>query len=357
MRFVLLQELDVPGGAPPPPARYHESVVEAQRAEELGWHTVALSEQHFNRTLSTGSAPESFLGFLAARLETARLRFASVVALPFNHPIRVAERIATLDVLSNGRIELGVARSNNPTTLKAFGVDPADTRAMSNESVDVILKALTQYPFEHHGRFYEIPPTTVNPRPVQEPHPPVHISAASVETHTTAGRRGIGVMTGNSLPGGWSYMEESIGAYREGQRSRKPDDLGSGRAVLDCAGALALVAHCAPQSETARDEAAELTSRALDLVAEWFHGLAKATDDYAALGPMREVVDRREDLEFLIERSPYVSIGDPDFFIERCHKLQEIGYDEFILRVDGISHDKHLQTIELIGRHVIPAVG
>src|SRR5579871_4868787 len=164
MRFVLLQEFDVPGGGPPPPARYHEAVLEAQRAEELGWHTVAVSEQHFNRTLSTGSAPESYLGYLAARTEHVRLRFASVVALPFNHPIRVAERVATLDVLSNGRIELGTARSNNPTTLKAFGVDPADTRAMAGETVEVILKALTQYPFEHHGSAYDIPPTTVNPR-------------------------------------------------------------------------------------------------------------------------------------------------------------------------------------------------
>jgi alkanesulfonate monooxygenase SsuD/methylene tetrahydromethanopterin reductase-like flavin-dependent oxidoreductase (luciferase family) len=356
MRFVLLQEVDVPGGEPPPPSRYHETVVEAQLAEELGWQTVALSEQHFNRTLSTGSAPESFLGFLAARLQTARLRFASVVALPFNHPIRVAERVATLDVLSNGRIELGFARSNNPTTLKSFGVDPATTRALSNESIDVILKALTQYPFEHHGDFYDIPPTTVNPRPVQQPHPPVHVSAASIETHTTAGRRGIGVMTGNSLPGGWAYMRDSIAAYREGQRSRAPDDLRAGRTELDCAGALALVAHCAPRAETARAEAAELTSRALDLVADWFQGLAKATSDYAALAPMREVVDRREDIEFLIERSPYVSVGDPDFFVERCHMLEELGYDEFILRVDGMGHDKNLQTIELIGKHVIPVV-
>lgn len=356
MRFVLLQELDVPGGEPPPPSRYHEAVVEARRAEELGWHTIALSEQHFNRTLSTGSAPESFLGYLAAVTERVRLRFASVVALPFNHPIRVAERVATLDVLSNGRIELGTARSNNPTTLKAFGIDPADTRALATETVEVILKALTQYPFEHHGAFYEIPPTTVNPRPVQLPHPPVHVSAASVETHTAAGRTGIGVMTGNSLPGGWTYIEESIAAYREGQRSRTPADLGPDRMIVDCAGALALVAHCAERAETARQEAAELAARALDLVADWFHGLAQATSDYAALGPMREVVDRREDLEFLIDRSPYVTIGDPDFFITRCQKLAKLGYDEFILRVDGMGHEKNLQTIELIGRHVIPAV-
>jgi alkanesulfonate monooxygenase SsuD/methylene tetrahydromethanopterin reductase-like flavin-dependent oxidoreductase (luciferase family) len=356
MRFVLLQEFDVPGGQPPPPSRYHEAVIEAQRAEELGWHAIGVSEQHFNPTLSTGSAPESYLGYLAARTERIRLRFASVVALPFNHPIRVAERVATLDVLSDGRIDLGIARSNNPTTLKTFGVDPADTRAFAAESVEVMKKALTQYPFEHDGSFYKIPPTTVNPRPIQQPHPPIFISAASVETHTNAGRTGIGVMTGNSLPGGWEYMEDSIAAYRAGQAEQTPESLAPGGVAVDSAGALSLVTHCAPDTATARREGAELAARALDLVAEWFSGLAKQTTDYAALGPMKEVVDRRHDLDFLVDRSPYLTIGDPDLFIDRCRRLEAMGYDEFILRVDGMGHERNLQTIELLGEHVIPVV-
>ena len=356
MRFVLLQEIDVPGGEPPPPSRYPEVVLEAQRAEEVGWHTIAFSEQHFNKTLATSSAPESFLGYLAARTERVRLRFASVVALPFNHPIRVAERVATLDVLSGGRIDLGIARSNNPTTLKSFNVDPADTRAFAAEAVEVIKNALVHYPFEHEGEFYKIPPTTVNPRPIQQPHPPIHVSAASTETHERAGQTGIGVMTGNSLPGGWQYMEDAIAAYRVGQAEQSPETLGPGGAALDCAGALSLVTHVAEDTVTAREEAAELAERALDLVASWFDGLARQSTDYAAFAPMREVVDRRHDLDFLVERSPYLSIGDPDFFIDRCKKLEDLGYDEFILRVDGMGHEKNLQTIELLGKHVIPAV-
>jgi alkanesulfonate monooxygenase SsuD/methylene tetrahydromethanopterin reductase-like flavin-dependent oxidoreductase (luciferase family) len=352
MRFVLLQELDVPGGSPPPPSRYAEVVREAQRAEEVGWHTIGFSEQHFNRTLSTGAAPESLMGYVAARTEQVRLRFASIVLLPFNHPIRIAERVATLDVLSGGRVDLGTARSNNPGTLKSFGVAPGDTRAMWAESTDIIRKALSQETFEHDGELYKIPPTSINPRPIQQPMPPMHVAAASAETHRGAGRRGIGVMTGNSLPGGWSYLEESIAEYRAGQAEFEGDR----DAYVDCTGALGLIAHCAEDSATARKEATELTGRGLDLVASWFEGLAKATTDYAALAPMKEVVDRREDLEFLIDRSPYVSIGDPDFFIQRARKLEELGYEEFILRIDGLGHEKNLQAIELIGEHVIPAV-
>lgn len=351
MRFVLLQELDVPGGSPPPPSRYAEVVKEAQRGEELGWHTVALSEQHFNRTLSTSSAPETFLAYLAAKTEQVRLRFASIVLLPFNHPVRIAERVATLDVLSGGRLDLGTARSNNPATLKAFGIAPGDTRAMWTESTEIIEKALKQEIFEHDGALYKIPPTSINPRPIQQPMPPMHVSGASAETHRNAGRRGIGVMTGNSLPGGWAYLEESLAAYRKGQQEFEGDRAG----FVDCSGALALIAHCAEDSATAREEGSELAARGLDLVAAWFQGLAKSTSDYESLGPMKEVVDRREDLEFLIDHSPYVSIGDPDFFLERCRKLEQLGYDEFILRIDGLGHEKNLQTIELLGKHVIPA--
>ncbi len=350
MRFVLLQEIDVPGGSPPPNSRYAEVVKEAQFGEEMGWDTVGLSEQHFNPTLSTSSDPVTFLSYLAAVTEKMRLRIASVVMLPFNHPVRTAEKIATLDVLSNGRLDIGVARSNNPGTLKAFGVDPGDTRAFFKESMEVLEGALTQAPFEHSGDFYEIPPISVTPRPVQKPMPPVYISAASEQTHTNAGKNGHGVMTGNSLAGGWKYMEDSIAAYRSGQAEcTRPKDQ-----IVDSAGALALVAHCAEDAETARRESEELAGRALDLVSGWFNALAKSTTDYEAMAPMKEVVDRRDDLEFLIERSPYLSVGDPDFFLERCQKLQDLGYDEFILRVDGLGHENNLKTIELIGKHVIP---
>lgn len=351
-----MQEADVPGGSPPPPTRYAEMVKEAQLAEELGWYAYATSEQHFNRTLATGSAPESFLAFLAAQTERIRLRFASVVLLPFNHPLRIAERIATLDILCNGRLEVGTARSNNPTTLRTFGVKATDTRALWTESIDVIQKALAFDTFEHHGEHYEIPTAHVNPRPIQEPYPPFLVSATSVETHFNAGQRGIGVMTGNSLPGGWEYMNECSSAYRSGIASRTQETASPGGAITESASALALIAHCAERQEQAIDEASELARRALEEVASWFTAMAKASADYASMAPLREVLDNMEDLPFLVERSPYLSIGTPDFFIDRCRQVADCGYDEMIIRIDGMGHENHLKAIELIGKHVIPAV-
>lgn len=350
MRFVILHEAGGKEGIAGSPARYAETITEARKAEEVGFDCIAISEQHFNTTDSAISAPETLLGTLAALTDDIRLRFASVVLLPFNHPIRVAERVATLDILSGGRIEVGTARSNNPDTLAAFGVDPKKTRAYWSESFDILKKALTESVLEHHGDEWDIPPTTIMPRPVQVPCPPLHVSATSMETHRIAGQRGVGVMTGNSLPGGWDYLEEAMGVYAEG-RSEMPagEDL-----LTDSRGVLALVTHCAESAADARDEAGEHASSFVDVVAGWYERLAASSTDYSELGPLREVVDRRHDLQFLINRSPYLTIGTPEFFLERCQRLQNLGYEEFILRIDGINHEAHMQTIGLLGRHVIP---
>jgi alkanesulfonate monooxygenase SsuD/methylene tetrahydromethanopterin reductase-like flavin-dependent oxidoreductase (luciferase family) len=170
MRFALIQEWDLPPGTDVS-QRYDEMLHEAKLAEEMGFDTYCLSEQRFLKDICTVSAPETFLAMVAARTERIRLRVTSAVLLSFNHPIRIAERLTTLDVLSHGRTELGTARSNNRNTLQAFGVDPSNTRAQWGESIDVILAALTQQPFEYHGKIWGIPPRTPIPAAIQKPHP------------------------------------------------------------------------------------------------------------------------------------------------------------------------------------------
>src|SRR5262249_31565393 len=153
MRFALIQEGDFPEGVDVP-QRYREMAKEAVFAEQMGFKTYCLSEQHFLKETCTVSSPEVYLADIAARTTRLRLRTTSTVLLAFNHPIRVAERLTTLDVLSGGRAELGTARSNNLHTLEGFGVNPAESRAQWHESIDIIFKALTQDPFEHKGRFW-----------------------------------------------------------------------------------------------------------------------------------------------------------------------------------------------------------
>jgi alkanesulfonate monooxygenase SsuD/methylene tetrahydromethanopterin reductase-like flavin-dependent oxidoreductase (luciferase family) len=349
MRFALIQEGDFPTGVDVP-RRYQEMIKEAVFAEKMGFETYCLSEQHFLKETCTVSAPEVYLADIAARTTRLRLRTTSAVLLAFNHPIRVAERLTTLDVLSNGRAELGTARSNNLHKLEGFGIDPAESRAQWNESLDIILKAMTRDPFEHQGRFWTVPPRSLTPQAIQRPHPPILVSATSSETHRNAGERGIGVMTGNSILG-WDYAERCINSYKEGHANVKPAE---GSYVNNHIGFFVAVAHCSDRMERAYREAARVTGTFVDLVIWLYSRLGASSPDYAYLGQIRKIEERRDDLEYLVESAPYFMVGTPDYLVERLRRLQRMGVQEVLLRIDGMGHDVNMQSIEAFGTTVIP---
>ena len=355
MRFGLLQEgLRSPGDDPH--RRYREMVEEAVVAEEAGFDFYANSEQHFIVTpdLVSVSSPEVFLTFVAAHTKRIRLRTASTVLLEFNHPVRVAERLSTLDVLSDGRAELGTARSNNVNTLEAFGIDPTTTRTQWTESLKVVIACLTQDPFEHHGELWDVPARTLSPPLVQKPHPPIYVSASGPETHGIAGKIGIGAMTGASIIG-WQHVEESAAAYKGAIADPEPVS----PVVNDALCFAALGAHCAETSEQAFEEArrpATAFMRRMLGPGGMYESLVKASPDYGYLAAVAEEArERMDDLEYIVSIAPYMSIGTPDFLIERFRRLEALGYDEVLLRIDGMGHETNVRGIEAFGRHVIPA--
>jgi alkanesulfonate monooxygenase SsuD/methylene tetrahydromethanopterin reductase-like flavin-dependent oxidoreductase (luciferase family) len=276
------------------------------------------------------------------------------VLLEFNHPVRVAERLATLDVLSNGRAELGTARSNNVSTLEAFGVDPTTTRAQWTESLQVIVACLTGDPFEHHGERWSIPPRRLSPPTVQQPHPPIYVSASGPETHAIAGRLGIGAMTGASIIG-WQHVEDCARAYKQAVASPEPVST----AVNDALCFAVLGAHCAASSEQAFAEARAPVSAFLHRMLDpgkMYEALGKASPDYAYLNAVAdETRARMDDLEYVVSVAPYISIGTPEFLIDRFRRLEALGYDEVLLRIDGMGHAANSRSIEAFGEHVIPA--
>jgi alkanesulfonate monooxygenase SsuD/methylene tetrahydromethanopterin reductase-like flavin-dependent oxidoreductase (luciferase family) len=349
MRFALIQEGDFPEGGDVP-RRYHEMVKEAVFAERMGFDTYCLSEQHFLKDTCTVSSPEVYLADVAARTTRLRLRTTSAVLLTFNHPIRVAERLTTLDVLSNGRAELGTARSNNLHTLEGFGVDPADSRAQWNESIDIIVKALTQDPFEHKGKFWSVPPRTLVPQAIQKPHPPIFVSATSSETHFNAGERGIGVMTGNSILG-WDYAERCIESYKKGNAKVRAAD---GSYVNNHVAFFVAVAHCADRMERAYREAARVTRSFVNLVIWLYSKLGATSPDYVYLSQIKRIEERKDDLEYLVDSAPYFMVGTPDYLIERLRRLEKMGVKEVLLRIDGMGHEINMQAIEAFGTKVIP---
>lgn len=349
MRVGLMQE----GHCPPGTTwydRYHEMIVEAQLADEVGFDIYGNGEQHFGMFTAIVSSPEVTHAHLAALTERIRLRPMSVNMIPFNHPIRIAEQTATIDVISRGRAELGGARSNNPWTLDAFGIPATVTAAHRDETLRIVGKAFSGGEFEHHSDLYDIPPRRIAPQPVQESIP-IHISATGVESHTRAGRIGIGVMTGNSILG-WDYAQECIDAYRVAIKDADP----VGPKVTNKLGFFSTGVNCATDRDEARAIAAPVALRFVEVVVGIYKELSKRSKDYAYLGQITKIEDHMDDIDYLVDAAPYITVGNPDDLIERAAQLHEMGADDVLWRVDGMGHENNMKAIEMIGRHVVPAL-
>jgi alkanesulfonate monooxygenase SsuD/methylene tetrahydromethanopterin reductase-like flavin-dependent oxidoreductase (luciferase family) len=176
-----------------------DCVEQAVFAEEMGFDRVWSVEHHCLRWYAHMSAPEIFLTWVAAK--TTRIRIGhGVVCMPFkyNHPIRVAERAAMLDVLSNGRLDLGAGRGATLQEMSAMGVDRDHTYAEVEEALRMIGSMWRgedgDEDFEWHGELLQVAPHPILPRPVQLPHPPLFLACTKNDTVALAAEYGIGAL-------------------------------------------------------------------------------------------------------------------------------------------------------------------
>src|SRR2546428_266960 len=173
---------------------YARGIEIAQAAETLGFGNVWLAEHHFS-TYGYLSRPTQLATYIAAK--TTRLRVGTaVIVVPLHHPLVIAEEVATVDLLSGGRFDLGLGRGYQRYEFERLGMDLAESRPRWEESVDVMLKAFSGEPFTYKGKYFDIAETVVFPQPVQKPHPPIWITAQSPESVEAAVRRGFNVLTG-----------------------------------------------------------------------------------------------------------------------------------------------------------------
>jgi alkanesulfonate monooxygenase SsuD/methylene tetrahydromethanopterin reductase-like flavin-dependent oxidoreductase (luciferase family)/putative sterol carrier protein len=174
-----------------------DALDQVELADRLGFDYVWEVEHHFLEEYSHSSAPEVFLA--AASQRTRRIRLGhGIVQLPpaFNHPARVAERIATLDLVSGGRVEFGTGESSSQMELGGFGIDRNLKHAQWEEALDAITRMFVEEPFAgYQGRFLTMPPRHIVPRPLQKPHPPLWVACSRRETIRTAAQKGIGALS------------------------------------------------------------------------------------------------------------------------------------------------------------------
>ncbi|HEY6299316.1 MAG TPA: LLM class flavin-dependent oxidoreductase, partial [Candidatus Binatus sp.] len=173
---------------------FWETMEQIELADRLGFDSVWTVEHHFLNEFSYCSAPEVFLACVTQRTRQIRVGHG-VVVLPFNHPIHVAERIAMLDIMSNGRVEFGTGRATTMDELLGFGVRPEETRPRWAEAVEAIPRMWREDPFSMHGKYWTVdPPVSVIPKPIQKPHPPMWVAATNPTTFELAAERGLGVL-------------------------------------------------------------------------------------------------------------------------------------------------------------------
>jgi alkanesulfonate monooxygenase SsuD/methylene tetrahydromethanopterin reductase-like flavin-dependent oxidoreductase (luciferase family) len=347
---------------------FRDMVEQCLLAEEMGFDTIWAVEHTALTQYAHMSAPETFLAFIAGKTDRIGIGHG-VVCLPpaMNHPVKVAERIAMLDVLSNGRVHFGMGKGGTQQEAGTFGYDLADLPPMIDESMYLIPKILKDGEVEHDGRFVKIPRRPIHPSPLQDPHPPLYMACTRPETLETAGSRGIGALVmGFSGP---ENIAEKNAVYRRAFANRKPEEQVGFRPTEH------LAALCPAVVLDDREKARRIGLRGqrffVEAIAYWYSGGEKPTvedlsaeEQEAAITAGKEQVVAYLSAEKLTVNDASTNIygiaedayGTPEDCINYVTRLFEAGADEilFIFQMGGISHDVVMQTIRNIGEKVIP---
>ncbi len=197
---------------------FEESFALVDAAEDMGVEQMWLAEYHFNPIRSVLSAPITVASAIAARTKRMKIGLA-VHVLPLRNPVIVAEEIATLDHISQGRLDFGIGRSTFPTTYDAYGIPYSESRERFQECLDIILKGWTTERFSYEGQYYKFQNVCVVPKPFQKPHPPISVGATSAETFQMVGQMGYPILInpsrGFTLLGMAPYIRQYRQAWQE----------------------------------------------------------------------------------------------------------------------------------------------
>jgi alkanesulfonate monooxygenase SsuD/methylene tetrahydromethanopterin reductase-like flavin-dependent oxidoreductase (luciferase family) len=337
--------------------RYWEMIEQVEYAEEIGLESVWFVEHHFRSEWSHSSAPDITLAALSQRTTNMRLGIA-VVLPPVHHPLHTAVRLATLDILSKGRVDLGVGRSGYPYQMLPFGTDLPDASGIVEETLEIIPRAWTEDIFSYNGRHYQIPPREVIPKPVQKPHPPLWQACTREETFWKAGQQGLGCITQSSI--GPERSEKLIHIYRDAIQTAKPVGKFVNNQVTG-----STVAYCAEDRHKALARGAELIDwyreqqRLRDAIVWQGYDTSKIPADFQ-WHYNRTLADtaRRDEVSSLelIEQGGRFCIGDPDDCIRYLELYEAMGMDEImpLFQVGPVSHQEVMETLRLFGKYVMP---
>ncbi|XSC42290.1 LLM class flavin-dependent oxidoreductase [Bradyrhizobium sp. RDT10] len=175
---------------------FSDALEQIELADRLRFDHMWAVEHHFLEEYSHSSAPEVFLGAVSQRTKTIRIGHGICLSSPnYNHPARVAERLATLDLISGGRAEWGTGESASLIEMHGFGIEPEQKNAMWREGVEQTANMMTMRPYPgYDGQFFSMPTRNIVPKPVQKPHPPIWMACSRRDSILRAARHGVGAL-------------------------------------------------------------------------------------------------------------------------------------------------------------------
>ena len=349
----------------------------------MGFDNLWFVEHHFLTGFSASPCPEVLFGALSQITKRIRIGFG-VSILPYHHPVRVAERVAMVDQLTDGRVEFGTGRSSIYEQT-GMSIDPRNTRDMWDESITMIPQIWQSEEFSWEGRFWSVPPRRVLPKTYQKPHPPIWLACLQPSTYALAAEKGIGVLSSAS------YAPEILAAhvrtYRENIRNAKPVG-----AFVNESWGNNVFAYCGEDNREARELCAQSLKTFYgpdkpytqgrigvyeDLLEAWggvpdhlkadFARWIKQSDEEhqaaateagisldSGPGAARAAIAQL-DADTLCERGVIIA-GDPESCVKGAKLYEEIGVDQviMIIQTETVSHEKAMKSIEMFGKHVLP---
>ena len=347
---------------------FQHALEQIELADEIGFHAVWAVEHHFLEEYAHCSSPEVLLA--AASQRTRRIRLGhGIVQMPpqINHPVRVAERIAALDLVSNGRVEFGTGEASSDAELGGFNIDPGRKRAMWEEAVGIAVRCMADTPFTGvAGEFVQMPPRNVVPKPLQKPHPPLWVACSRRDTMRLAAETGMGALTF-----AWIDPEDACAWVDEYYGILEARCVPIGRTVNPNVACVTMLM-CADQGSVALANGVEGANFFGYGLAHYYlfgrhkPGRTDVWDEYQTRGAEMGFSPKAA----LETRDPQLSakaagddggglqgsMGTPDQIREYLRRFESAGVDEVIFIAQGgrTTHDEVMASLELFGRMVLP---
>ena len=385
MQFGLLFEAQRPyqGTAIDWNSLYKETLAQCELADQVGFDNVWFVEHHFLTGFSGSPSQDAIFGALSRITKNIRIGYG-VCILPYHHPVRVAERVALVDQLTDGRVEFGTGRSNAYEQM-GLGVDPRNTRALWEESIAMLPQIWQSEEFSWEGEHWNVPKRRVLPKPFQKPHPRMYLACTQTESFRLAAEKGIGVLSSASYA--TAVLAEHVKVYRDALANANP----VGAFVNEFWGNN-VHAYCGADNDEARELAA-LSMKTFfgpdkpyiagrinayeELLEAWggvpdhlqadFGRWLRQSDDAhraqaeqsgisldAGPGAARAAIAQL-DANTLADRGVIIA-GNPDSCAQAVQMYEDIGVDQvmMIMQTETIPHEKVMSSIELFGKEVIP---